>query len=141
LLEDAHRNAAFTIYHAHQLPKLEVLEAAIKPLGAGLFEVNATVFNSRIIPTHSDHDVKNRIERPNHIRLEGVDVVTGMQVINSDFNVTKEQKYLPHQIEIPTIDGMSAIKVRWIVKGDPKNANIVIDSPKGGLLKKSLNTK
>ncbi|MBE8713736.1 M14 family metallopeptidase [Sphingobacterium hungaricum] len=138
LLEDAHRNAAFTIYHAHHLPKLEVLDAAVKPLGGNLFEVNATIWNTRIIPTHSDHDVKNKIERPDHIRLEGADVITGMRVLNSDFNETKEQKYLPQQIEIPTIDGMGAVKVRWIVKGDPKNAKIVVDSHKGGLLSKNL---
>src|SRR5690606_12104628 len=138
LLEDAHRNAAFTIYHAHHMPKLEFLHTEVKPLGGGLYEVNATVWNSRIIPTHSDHDVKNRVNRPNHIRLEGAQVITGMRVMDSDFNVTVEQQYKPEQIEIPTIDGMSSVKVRWIVKGNPSNAKIVVDSEKGGVVEKSL---
>lgn len=138
LMEEAHRNAAFTIYHAYHMPKLEVLESNIKSLGGNLYEVNATVWNSRIVPTHSDHDVNFKIERPNHILLEGAQVVTGMQVLNSDFNETKEQKFKPQQIEIPTIDGMSAVKVRWIVKGNPNSAKVIIDSPKGGYLEYPL---
>lgn len=138
LMEDAHRNAAFTIYHAYHMPKLEVMESSIKPLGGNLYEVNATIWNTRIVPTHSDHDVKHKIERPNHIRLEGAQVVTGMQVLNADFNETLEQKYQPQQIEVPTIDGMSSVKVRWIVKGNPSSAKLIVDSPKGGYLEYNL---
>ncbi|MDM1047481.1 M14 family metallopeptidase [Sphingobacterium hotanense] len=140
LLEDAHRNAAFTIYHAYHMPKLEVIEATTKSLGGNLYEVNATIWNSRIIPTHSDHDVRMKIERPNHIRLEGAQVITGMQVVNKDFNETKEQRFKPEQIEVATIDGMSAVSVRWIVKGNPNNAKIVIDSLKGGYLEYNLSS-
>ncbi|WDF69058.1 M14 family metallopeptidase [Sphingobacterium oryzagri] len=138
LLEDAHRNAAFTIYHAHHTPKLEILETDIKPLNGNLFEVNATIWNSRIIPTHSDHDVSNKIVRPDHIRLEGADVLVGMRVIDKDFNVTTEQKYKPYQIEVPTIDGMGSVNVRWIVKGNPAKAKLVVDSEKGGLVEQAL---
>ena len=134
LLEDAHRNAAFTIYHAHHMPKLEFLDVQVKSLGSNLYEVTASVWNSRIIPTHSDHDVKNKINRPNFISIKGVDVITGMRILNNDFNVTDEQKYKPEQIEIPTIDGMSEVKVKWIVKGNPNKAKIVVDSEKGGVI-------
>ncbi|MFZ4261070.1 M14 family metallopeptidase [Sphingobacterium sp. HJSM2_6] len=132
LLEDAHRNAAFTIYHAYHMPKLEVLETTVKSLGANLYEVNATIWNDRIIPTHSDHDVRYKIERPNLIHLEGAQVLTGMRVLNADFNETVEQRFQPAQIEVPSIEGMSAVKVRWIVKGKPANLKIIIDSAKGG---------
>lgn len=60
LSEDAHRNAAFTIYHAYHMPKLEFMDIQTRSLGNNLTEVTATVWNSRIIPTHSDHDVKNQ---------------------------------------------------------------------------------
>lgn len=138
LLEDAHRNAAFTIYHAYHMPKLEFLDIQTKSLGGNLTEVVATVWNSRIIPTHSDHDVKNMVNRPNYIRLEGADVVAGMRILDKDFNVTSEQKYKPNQIEVPTIEGMSEVKVKWIVKGYPKNAKVVVDSEKGGIIEKRI---
>ncbi len=138
LLEDAHRNAAFTIFHAYHTPKLEFVDVSTKSLGDGLTEVVATVWNSRIIPTHSDHDVKYAVNRPDYIRLEGAEVITGMRILDKDFNVTVEQKYKPYQIEIPTIDGMSEVRVKWIVKGNPKNAKIVVDSEKGGYLERKL---
>lgn len=138
LLEDAHRNAAFTIYHAYHMPKLEVLESSVKSLGNNLYEVNAEIWNARIIPTHSDHDVRHKIERPNLIKLEGVEVITGLRVMNKDFNVTVEQRYKPSQIEVPTIEGMSSVHVRWIVKGNPSKAKLIVDSPKGGYLEKGL---
>lgn len=134
LLEDAHRNAAFTIYHAYHMPKLEFNDVEVKSLGNNLYEVKASVWNSRIIPTHSDHDVRNKINRPNYISIKGVEVVTGMRVLNNDFNVTEEQKYMPERIEVPTIDGMSEVKVKWIVKGNPNKAKITVDSEKGGVI-------
>lgn len=138
LSEDAHRNAAFTIYHAYHMPKLEFMDIQTRSLGNNLTEVTATVWNSRIIPTHSDHDVKKSINRPDYIRLEGADVIAGMRVMDKDFNVTVEQKYKPNQIEVPTIDGMNEVRVKWIVKGNAKNAKIVVDSEKGGYLEKSV---
>lgn len=138
LLEDAHRNAAFTIYHAYHMPKLEITNVETKSLGGGLTEVQATIWNGRIIPTHSDHDVNNNINRPDYIKIEGADVVAGMRVLDKDFNVTKEQKYKPAQIEIPTIDGMSEVRVKWIVKGDLKNAKVIVDSEKGGKVEKTI---
>lgn len=134
LLEDAHRNAAFTIYHGYHTPKLEFTNVEAKSLGNNLYEVKASVWNSRIIPTHSDHDVRNKINRPNYITLKGVDVIAGMRVLNDDFNVTEEQKYKPEQIEVPNIDGMSQVMVKWIVKGNPAKAKIIVDSEKGGVI-------
>jgi hypothetical protein len=134
LLEDAHRNAAFTIYHGYHTPKLEFNDIEVKSLGNNLYEVKAAVWNSRIIPTHSDHDIRNKINRPNYITLKGVDVITGMRVLNDDFNVTEEQKYKPEQIEVPSIEGMTEVKVKWIVKGNPNKAKIIVDSEKGGVI-------
>jgi len=134
LLEDAHRNAAFTIYHGYHTPKLEFNDIEVKSLGNNLFEVKASVWNSRIIPTHSGHDVFYKINRPNYISISGVEVIAGMRIINNDFNVTEEQKYKPEQIEVPSIEGMMEVKVKWIVKGNPNKAKIIVDSEKGGVI-------
>ncbi len=138
LQEDAHRNMAFTLYHAFSTPKLNVIDIKTKDLGGKLFEVTATVMNERIIPTHSAHDIKYKIERPDYIRLEGAKVIAGMVVENEDFNLTNEQKYMPEQIEVPNIPGMEAVKVRWIVNGNPKGAKVVVDSKKGGVVERGF---
>jgi hypothetical protein len=136
LLEtDAHRNMAFTIYHAYQMPKLVIEEVEEKPLGKGYSEVTVTVGNRRVIPTHSSHDINKKITRPDYIRIEGADVIAGMRVLNKDFNQTEEQKYTPEQIEVRNIPGMSTVTVRWIIRAG-SNFSIVVDSEKGGVVRK-----
>ncbi len=134
LLEtDAHRNMAFTLYHAYQTPKLVVEEVTKEDLGDGYLEVTATIGNQRIIPTHSDHDLRNDISPPDFISLQGGDVVAGMRVLNRDTGDAEEQEFRPERLAIDNISGLSTVDVRWIVKA---NANtpltIRIESAKGG---------
>lgn len=133
LLEsDAHRNTAFALYHASQLPKLAVRDIEVKNLGGGLNEVTATVTNSRITPTHSGQNLKYRIDPPNYISIEGGEVITGMIVEDRWMNVTAEQKKNPATIEVDNISGNSEVIVRWIVKGGNKYT-VKVKSVKGGV--------
>ena len=134
LLEsDAHRNMAFTLYHAYQTPKLVVEKVDEKELGGGVKQVTVTIANKRLIPTHSTQDLKYKIERPDYISIDGPEVLTGMQVINEDMNITREQTYTPERIEVENIPGMGTVKVRWIINGNRKY-NIKVDSAKGGVV-------
>ncbi len=138
LLEyDGHRNMSFTMYHADQMPKLEVQKVEKQSIAGGLTQITATVANVRIIPTHSSHDIKFKIERPDYISLKGAEVVAGMLMQNLDFNVGIEQKTNPSTIEVANIQGMSAVVVRWVVKGNPSNYDIEVNSRKGGVVSKS----
>lgn len=139
LLEtDAHRNMAFTLYHADQMPKLVIEAIEEKDLGGGFLEVTATIGNQRLIPTHSDHDVKNKITRPDFISLEGAEVVSGMRVMNRFMNETEEQEFRPERISVPNIPGMATTVVRWIVKARPgADYTVTVDSMKGGVVSRS----
>ncbi len=132
LLEtDAHRNAAFCIYNAYQSPKLEVTEIKVKKLPGGLQEVNATVENKRMIPTHSASNLKYKIDPPDYIYLDGGKVIAGMIVEDRDLNINKEQKKNPQRIEVPNIAGYQRINVKWIVK-DGSKFTVRAESVKGG---------
>ena len=131
LEQDAHRNMAFTIYHAYQTPKLSILDVSEKSLGSGLKEITATIYNERLMPTHSSQDLKFKIERPDLVSISGTNVVAGMIVEDDDFNKVKEQVQNPETIRVPNIPGMGTIKVRWIVSGG-RNFKINVDSAKGG---------
>ncbi len=132
LEQDAHRNMAFTIYHAYQTPKLSVSDVKERDLGGGLKEITATIYNERLMPTHSSQDLKYNIERPDYVTISGAKVITGMVVDDEDFNKVKEQKHNPERIALKNIPGMNASKVRWIVSGNG-NYSIKVDSAKGGL--------
>ncbi len=140
LLEsDAHRNMAFTIYHGYHTPKLSVHSINEKDLGDGFTEITAVIANSRLMPTHSSQDVKNKIERPDYIKLTtGAKIVAAMQVENNDLNLTTEQKNNPSIIEVPNIPGLGTITVKWIVEGKGKYT-VTVDSKKGGIAEGSKN--
>ena len=134
LLEsDAHRNMAFTIYHAYHTPKLEIDTIMEKDLGDGLKEVTAIIGNKRLMPTHSSQDLKYKIERPDHISLNGAKVIAGMKVDNRNPNAATEQKNNPQTIEVDNIPGLGQVTVRWIIQGNTKYS-IAVDSRKGGLI-------
>ncbi|MDZ7773264.1 MAG: M14 family metallopeptidase [Balneolaceae bacterium] len=137
LLEtDAHRNMAFTLYHTWNTPHLVIDEISTRDLGGGQREVTAVVTNTRLIPTHASHDVQNNIERPDYIRIEGVDVEAGMIVDDRDMNQTVEQKVNPQQLEVENIPGMDSVVVRWIVSGSG-DFTVTVDSEKGGVASRS----
>jgi hypothetical protein len=137
LEQEAHRVTAFTLYHAYHTPQLEIVELTDRNIGRGLREVTAVIANKRLIPTHSGANLQFGIDRPNHISLEGGNVLTGMIVHDPDLNVVEEQKVNPSVIEVKNISGMSTVTVKWIVEGS-RNLSVTIDSAKGGVIRKDL---
>lgn len=135
LEEEAHRNMAFTFYHAFHMPHLSVAEIKVKKLKGGLKEVTAVIRNDRLMPTHASQDLKYKITRPDFISISGVKVIAGMIVTNEDFNVTKEQKVNPSTLKVKNIPGNNVVKVRWIVKGN-STFTVTVDSAKGGIASK-----
>ncbi|MFU8813594.1 MAG: M14 family metallopeptidase [Balneolaceae bacterium] len=132
LLEsDAHRNMAFTVFHAYHLPELGIGQVETRDLGGGLREITATITNDRVMPTHASHDLINRITPPNIVSVEGVDVQVGMIVDDPDFGVTTEQKTNPAALRVDNFPGMGDVVVRWIVRGNNR-FTIRVESQKGG---------
>jgi hypothetical protein len=140
---DGHRNAAFTLFHAYHTPQLEIRDVVRKDLGNGLSEITATIANSRLIPTHSSHDIKNKINPADYVTLKDANVVTGLVMTQADggsnfgggaFESYREQKRNPRVLAVPNVPGMGFTKVRWIVRGTPANWNIEVNSLKGGLV-------
>lgn len=136
LEEECHRNMVFTFYHAYHMPQLSIDQIKEKNLGNGLREITAVIKNDRLMPTHASQDLKYKIERPDYISIEGVEVIAGMIVENEDFNVTREQKVEPEKIRVENIPGNEVVKVRWIIK-DRGRPTVIVDSAKGGYLKKT----
>ena len=131
LEQDAHRNVAFTLYHAYHTPKLSITDVKEVDLGGGLKEVTATIFNERMVPTHASQDLKHQIERPDYVTILGAKVVAGFVVKDEDMKKYTEQIASPEKIAVANISGMGAVKVRWIVSST-QNMSITVDSAKGG---------
>jgi len=128
---EAHRNMAFTIYQASQMPLVKIDSVALRGLGNGLTEVTVTVANRRLAPTHTSQDTEYRISRPDRVTLKGAQVVAGFRVVDPLQDLAEEQKRHPETVEIPNIPGMTTATVRWIVRGNG-GLTITAESDKGG---------
>ena len=134
MIEDmCHRNMAFTLYHAYHLPQVAIDSAWVQDMPGGLRQVDVIVKNERVVPTHSSQDVKNKITRPDYVRISGKDVqVVAAFIVDDPFmNLVREQKHNPGRIAVNNIPGMGAVQVRWLVSGKAPFA-ITLDSVKGG---------
>jgi hypothetical protein len=83
--EDCHRNFAFTMYHADEMPKVEWGLLQVRKGRAGLWEVTVEVKNPKIIPTILGWARQHRIGLPDELycETEGENRVVASGAINS----------------------------------------------------------
>ena len=140
MLEDmCHRNMAFTLFHAYHLPVLKINSQEVKNLPGGLKQIDVAIYNGRVLPTRSAHEVLNKITRPDIVSISGnnLSVIGGFIVKDYFLNISEEQKFHPENLQVDMIDGMSEIRVRWIVSGNSP-FQLTVDSNKGGLLRNTI---
>jgi len=133
LEEECHRNMAFTLYHADQMPQVQIQSAAAKRLPGGLVEVTAAVVNPKLTPTRAATDVTHHVTPPDLVSLEGKDlkVSLGLWSDSPFFQDAREQKHRPEQVRVPRVAGMGAVYVRWLVRGAGPYT-VRVQSVKGG---------
>jgi hypothetical protein len=117
------------------MPRLAITEITIDPLGDGLHRIWVTIENSRLIPTRTQQDVANHISPPDIVALAGreVKVLSAGRVTDRFFKRVDAVKRRPERVEIPTIPGLGAVRVQFIVSGKGR-FEVSVDSAKGGLL-------
>ncbi len=119
LEEECHRNMAFTLFHADQMPRLKIGPVTFDRLSEGLFRVWVTIENTRLIPTRTEQDARNHISPPDVVSLSGreVKVISSGRVIDPYFKRVEAVKHRPERVELPSIGGMSVARVQFIVSG------------------------
>ena len=134
LEEECHRNMAFTLYHADQMPRLSIGEVEMEKLSDSLYKVWVTVENSRLIPTRINQDVSNHISPPDIVALSGpnLKVLSSGRVTDRFFKRVEAVARRPERVELESINGMGAARVQFIVSGGGR-FTVTVDSAKGGL--------
>lgn len=141
LIEElCHRNAAFVIYHADQMPRVVWDELAVERLGPGTFAVTATVKNTRAIPTVAAQAAQRRLGLPDTLSLsgKGLTVVGGGTLVNRDTGEVRAAEHQPETLRLPSgVAGHSVARVRWFVRGKGE-ATVTFASQKGGTITRSV---
>ncbi len=135
LEEECHRNMAFTLYHAGEMPLVDVRSIDVRQRDDGLWEITAVVGNRKLQPTRAAVDVRHKISRPDQVTLtaEGLTVVTAMWADDLVFRNPTLQTRKPQVVELPSIPGQGVRHVRWLAAGEPPaELTVSIDTVKGG---------
>jgi hypothetical protein len=70
-MELFHRNMAFTLYHADQMPLMQMGTTTVERLGGNTFRVRVDIRNDRLIPTITEKARRNRVVRPDLLSVDG----------------------------------------------------------------------
>jgi murein tripeptide amidase MpaA len=91
LEEECHRNFAFTMFHADNMPLLRFNWIQIKSLGADVWQITVEIRNDKIIPTRTAWSFQKRIGLPDSLTLSGEGVkVVASGTLNDRFDRTLE---------------------------------------------------
>ena len=140
LAETCHRNAAFCLYHADQLPRLSFDKTKVTKLGNGLYQIDVTVANSRVTPSITAVALQNKLHRVDQIRIEGKEaqLVAAGLLVDQFHNLTRKIKTVKNSFWSESgIPSFGRVDYRLIVKGSG-SIDIIYDSLKGGYLMKTI---
>ncbi len=142
LEEICHRNFAFTMYHADQMPKLSFSRVRVKALDAGVWEVTAEVQNGAAIPSITAVAAGKKIGARDHVSLRAADGGTARVLasgtlsdwISRSMTLTKRQ---PERMWVDSgIGSHSQRFFRWIVEGSG-SIELEYKSQKAGTIRKA----
>jgi hypothetical protein len=134
LQELCHRNAMFALFHADQMPIVEVSNVEVEQIAGDTYRVTATARNLRALPTRSETARINRIGLPDFFGVEGADITVqtgGFATGNQDQQI-RMVEHRPQRLAVVSgIDGESTVKATWIISGRGR-ITITYESTKGG---------
>jgi hypothetical protein len=135
--EMLHRNAAFCIFHASELPKLGAGELTVEAGPGGSRVVTLELRNTAWIPTRTAAAAEKGLGRPDVVTLEGEDLVVlagGTGADRFDLTDFRAVEHEPARLLLERgIGGHDAERLRWIVRG--RGAfRVRVDTQKAGEL-------
>ena len=142
LEELCHRNAAFVIYHAYEMPRIVIDELAAGKLADGVYALTVALKNTRSIPTIAQQAVRHRIGVPDSLALsgDGLLVIAGGPLVDRDTGEIAAADRDPQRLRLESGVGSHAtVRYRWIVRGKAGGkAQVTFESQKGGTVTKTV---
>lgn len=118
LEEESHRNFAFTVYHAGEMPKLSFDRTEARRLSGDLWQVTVEVRNARIIPTRTARMRTAGIGRADLLTLEGAEVIASGSVGSWSDHDIRETRFEPARVRLDAgVPGRGAVIHRFLVRG------------------------
>lgn len=143
--ELCHRNMAFSLYQADEMPKMEIGETTVKKIGDNVYRVWVDLTNKKVTPTILSKAAQNNVVRPDLITFDGKsEIISASWISNKEtfdyLNPITElinQKQLNRLIIRNGTPGKTTRTLQYLIKGSG-NVTITYDSVKGGKVSKSI---
>jgi hypothetical protein len=133
--ELCHRNMAFTLYQADEMPQMNAGETAVEPLGGGVSRVRIDFRNAKLTPTILAKAADNNVVRPDLITVDGAVEVLSAGWVPSKFRpgATEliDQKDLRRILVRTGHPGRTTRTLEYLVRGAGE-MTVTYDSVKGG---------
>jgi len=135
--EMLHRNAAFCIFHASQLPRPVIAPPVVTAGPDGTRIITVEFRNEHWIPTRTALAADKDVGRPDLVTIEGEDLrvlAGGPGADRFDLTQFDAVEHEPARLQLNGgIPGHGTVRLRWIVKGSGA-FRVRLDSEKGGAL-------
>jgi hypothetical protein len=122
LEEECHRNFAFTLFHAGEMPKLRfgaITTVPLDPAGT-LWQVDVEVANDKLMPSRTDRAASKGIGLADRVTVSGdaTVVLSGTVRESSAKSLQTEERYHPATVRLEDgVPGRSSRVIRFVVRG------------------------
>jgi len=115
--ELSHRNMAFTLYQADQMPKMQIHKPVVEKVSGDVFRVRVDLENDRVAPTITKRASENNVVDPDLLKISGskVEVISAGWVAN---------KFRPDATDLIDQHDLNRIMIR---NGHPGNTTRTIE--------------
>jgi hypothetical protein len=134
---ESHRNCAFVLYHAWQLPLLRFGETSVESLGDGLWRVEISVHNERAIPSVAAMAVRHRLHRPDLLLTSGAEVIAAGVIDDRYMDKVRTQRHRPAKLMVDGVPGRAHVRLMVLVRGEGP-VTLRYESLKGGRLERAV---
>lgn len=139
--ELCHRNMAFSLYQADEMPLMTIGETSVKKIDDDVYRVWIDFTNAKVAPTITARAAQNNVVRPDLITLEGKAEIISASWINGKETfdylnpITEliDQKQLNRLLIRNGHPGKTTRTLQYLVKGKGK-ITVTYDSVKGGIV-------
>jgi hypothetical protein len=163
LLEElCHRNMAFCLLHAWEMPLPIIKKVSAEKINSDLYMVKVALYNERLMPTMSAAAIQNQVQRPDILSLDGnVKVLAAGQTLGlglpagiparfrrffrgfgaQDSDVSLIDQKDPKNLNLTSgIPGNNEVEFQFLVEGKG-NVTVKLDCLKGGKHSKTVELK
>ncbi len=140
--ELCHRNMAFSLYQADEMPLIKMADSTVESLGAGVYRVRVDIENPKAMPTITARAAENQVVTPDILSAEGknIEVVSAGWVrdrFKPGATLLIDQKNLKRILVRNGQPARTTRTIEYIVRGSGDMA-VSYSSIKGGSAHKQL---